>query len=50
MEGNKMTTNDQVRQEYEPVEVKVMEITSKGVLCASGGVYGGLQSYSGSKF
>ena len=31
------TTDSQVRQEYEPMEVKVMTVTPQGVLCGSGG-------------
>ena len=42
----------QVRQEYEPVSVKVMKVTPQGVLCQSGGggLEGSLNAYSGSGF
>lgn len=43
------TTDSTARQEYEPMEVKVMTVTPQGVLCGSGGgggSNGGLKSYS----
>ena len=40
----------QVRQEYEPVSVRVVKVTPQGVLCQSGGVErevtGGLTEYT----
>ena len=40
----------QFRQEYEPVNVRVMKVTPQGVLCQSGGVErevtGGLTEYT----
>ena len=38
----------QVRQEYEPVSVRVVKVTPQGVLCQSGGVQvtGGLTEYT----
>ena len=38
--------NDQARQAYEPVQVKVTKVTPQGILCQSGDLSVGLQSYS----
>ena len=47
MKENK-NINDQARQAYEPVQVKVTKVTPQGILCQSGGVQvtGGLTEYN----
>lgn len=43
------TSDFPARQEYEPLEIKVMTVTPQGVLCQSGAPAAakGLQSYKG---